>query len=92
MFGIIIKGCDFMQFEILTIEEYLTFFNSFKYSHFLQSVTWALVNKETRNKAYSYQIADMLEKPFNVQVVRHRIENLINLYKSSNAINSIDTC
>lgn len=50
MFGIIIKGCDFMQFEILTIEEYLTFFNSFKYSHFLQSVTWGLVNKETRNK------------------------------------------
>ena len=50
MFGIIIKGCDFMQFEVLTIEEYLTFFNSFKYSHFLQSVTWGLVNKETRNK------------------------------------------
>ena len=46
-------------------------------------------DKETRNKAYSYQIADMLEKPFNVQVVRHRIENLINLYKSSNAINSM---
>ena len=50
MFGIIIKGCDLMQFKILTIEEYLTFFNSFKYSHFLQSVTWGLVNKETRNK------------------------------------------
>ena len=50
MFGIIIKGCDFMQFKILTIEEYLKFFNSFKYSHFLQSVTWGLVNKETRNK------------------------------------------
>jgi putative two-component system response regulator len=28
----------------------------------------------------------MLEKPFNVQVVRHRIENLINLYKSSNSL------
>ena len=46
-------------------------------------------DKETRNKAYSYQIADMLEKPFNVQVVRHRIENLINLYKSSGALNEM---
>lgn len=46
-------------------------------------------DKETRNRAYSYQIADMLEKPFNVQVVRHRIENLINLYKSSNSLGDI---
>ena len=43
-------------------------------------------DKNTRNKAYSYKIADMLEKPFNVQVVRHRIENLINLYRSSNSL------
>ena len=46
-------------------------------------------DKDTRNKAYSYQIADMLEKPFNVQVVRHRIENLISLYKSSNSLNEM---
>ena len=46
-------------------------------------------DKETRNKAYSYQIADMLEKPFNVQVVRHRIENLISLYKSSGSLNEM---
>lgn len=46
-------------------------------------------DKDTRNKAYSYQIADMLEKPFNVQVVRHRIENLIGLYKSSNSLNGM---
>lgn len=46
-------------------------------------------DKETRNRAYSYRIADMLEKPFNVQVVRHRIENLINLYKSSNSMSEI---
>lgn len=46
-------------------------------------------DKETRNRAYSYQIADMLEKPFNVQVIRHRIDNLINLYKSSNSLNDI---
>ena len=46
-------------------------------------------DKETRNRAYSYQIADMLEKPFNAQVIRHRIENLINLYRSSGSINEM---
>ena len=46
-------------------------------------------DKETRSRAYSYKIADMLEKPFNVQVVRHRIENLISLYRSSNSLNDL---
>lgn len=46
-------------------------------------------DKETRNKAYSYQIADMLEKPFNAQVIRHRIENLITLYRSSSILNEL---
>ena len=46
-------------------------------------------DKETRNRAYSYQIADMLEKPFNAQVIRHRIENLISLYKSSGILNEL---
>lgn len=46
-------------------------------------------DKETRNKAYSYEIADMLEKPFNAQVIRHRIENLIHLYRSSGILNEM---
>ena len=46
-------------------------------------------DKETRNKAYSYQIADMLEKPFNAQVIKHRIDNLISLYNSSSIINEM---
>ena len=46
-------------------------------------------DKQTRNKAYSYSIADMLEKPFNAQVIRHRIENLINLYRSSGILNEM---
>ena len=46
-------------------------------------------DKDTRNRAYSYQIADMLEKPFNAQVIRHRIENLINLYKSSGLLSEM---
>lgn len=46
-------------------------------------------DKETRKRAYSYKIADMLEKPFNVQVVRHRIENLITLYNANNSLNEV---
>lgn len=46
-------------------------------------------DKATRDKAYSYGIADMLEKPFNVQVVKHRIDNLINLYRSNNLVNQM---
>lgn len=45
--------------------------------------------KETRYKAYNYNIADMIEKPFDFQVVRHRINNFINLYKSSNSLNRL---
>lgn len=43
-------------------------------------------DKNTRNRAYGYKIADMLEKPFNVQIIRHRIQNLINLYKANNSL------
>ena len=46
-------------------------------------------DKETRSRAYSYEIADMLEKPFNVQVVRHRINNLINLYRTNCSITDV---
>ena len=45
--------------------------------------------KETKVKVYNYNIADMLEKPFDIQVVRHRISNFINLYKSSNSLNNL---
>lgn len=45
--------------------------------------------KETKQKVYNYNIADMLEKPFDFEVVRHRISNFINLYKSSNSLNNL---
>lgn len=45
--------------------------------------------KETKSRVYNYNIADMLEKPFDFEVVRHRITNLINLYKSSNSLNDL---
>ncbi len=46
-------------------------------------------DQATKEKAYTYPIADVLEKPFNVQIVKHRIGNLIKLYKSNNSLNEI---
>lgn len=45
--------------------------------------------KETKQRVYSYNVADMLEKPFDFEVVKHRIGNFINLYKSSNSLNDL---
>ncbi len=45
--------------------------------------------KETKARVYNYNIADMLEKPFDFQVVKHRISNFINLYKSSNSLGEL---
>ena len=45
--------------------------------------------KETKSRVYNYNIADMLEKPFDMQVVKHRISNFINLYKSSNSLGNL---
>ena len=46
-------------------------------------------DKETRQRVYSYNIADMLEKPFNLEIIRLRINNFIKLYKNSNSLTSI---
>ncbi len=46
-------------------------------------------DRETKNKIYSYPIADMLEKPFNAQVIKHRVDNLINLYGTSSVLNEM---
>ncbi len=45
--------------------------------------------KETKTRVYNYGIADMLEKPFDFEVVKHRIGNFINLYKSSNSLTNL---
>lgn len=45
--------------------------------------------KATKTRVYNYNIADMLEKPFDFEVVKHRIGNFINLYKSSNSLGEI---
>jgi len=46
-------------------------------------------DQETKNRAYLYPIADVLEKPFNIQVVKHRIKNFVKLYKANNSLNDI---
>ena len=46
-------------------------------------------DKETRQRVYKYNIADMLEKPFNLEIIKHRTKNLINLYKTSNSLNNM---
>lgn len=49
----------------------------------------AAEDKETRQRVYSYNIADMLEKPFNLEIIRLRINNFIKLYKNSNSLTSL---
>ena len=45
--------------------------------------------QEVRDKAYNYPIADVLEKPFNVKIIKHRMNILIKLYKANNSLNEI---
>ena len=49
----------------------------------------AAEDKETRQRVYSYNIADMLEKPFNLEIIKLRINNFVNLYKNSNNLTSL---
>jgi putative two-component system response regulator len=49
----------------------------------------AAEDKETRQRVYSYNIADMLEKPFNLEIIRLRINSFINLYKNSNNLTNL---
>ena len=46
-------------------------------------------DKVTRQKVYQYNIADLLEKPFNLEIIKYRTKNLINLYMTSSSLNSM---
>lgn len=46
-------------------------------------------SKATRKRMYTYDIADLLIKPFNVDHIRKRMNNLINLYLDSRNMNII---
>ena len=45
--------------------------------------------KATRKRMYTYDIADLLIKPFNVDHIRKRMNNLINVYLDSRNMNVI---
>lgn len=45
--------------------------------------------RETRKKVYQYDIVDMLEKPFNTETIRTRINKIISLYLSSNNLQTL---
>lgn len=45
--------------------------------------------RETRKRVYTYDIVDMLEKPFNTEFIRTRINKIISLYLSSNNLQSL---
>ena len=49
----------------------------------------AAEEKSTRQRVYQYGIADMIEKPFNLELIKYRTDNLINLYKTSNSLDEI---
>ena len=49
----------------------------------------AAEEKSTRQRVYEYGIADMIEKPFNLELIKYRTNNLINLYKTSNSLDEI---
>ena len=45
--------------------------------------------KETKESVYSYEIADMIEKPFNYELIKKRVGNLIRMYAKSNILNDL---
>lgn len=49
----------------------------------------AAEEKETRQRVYQYRIADMIEKPFNLELIKYRTDNFINLYKTSSSLDEL---
>ena len=45
--------------------------------------------KETKEEVYKYDIADMLEKPFNYELIKKRVINMVRMYAKGNVLNSL---
>ena len=45
--------------------------------------------KETKEQVYTYDIADMIEKPFNFELIKKRVNNMISMYMKSNSLNEM---
>lgn len=41
---------------------------------------------DAANRGYDYGVADLITKPFEVAIVRHRVENIIDLYRHKNKL------
>lgn len=85
-------GCVFLDLLMPGVDGFgvLDYLNE---NNYLKKIPVVIISgnydKDTRDRAYSYDIADMLDKPFSSQVVKHRINKFINLYRSSSMINKI---
>ena len=45
--------------------------------------------KETKEQVYSYAIADMIEKPFNFEIIKKRVNTMISMYMKNNLFNEM---
>ena len=45
--------------------------------------------KETKESVYEYDIADMIEKPFNYELIKKRVSNMVRMYAKSNVLNDL---
>ncbi len=45
--------------------------------------------KETKEQVYVYDIADMIEKPFNYELIKKRVSNMTRMYVKNNVINEV---
>ena len=45
--------------------------------------------KETKEQVYAYAIADMIEKPFNFEIIKKRVNNMVDMYMKSNSLNEM---
>lgn len=69
--------------------------NYLKQYRLLNKVPVAIISGDetidTRKKVYSYDIVDMLEKPFNNENIKKRISKIISLYETGNTLQSMVT-
>ena len=46
-------------------------------------------SKDTKEKVYAYEIADMIEKPFNFEIINKRLNNMVRMYSKNNYLTDI---
>lgn len=78
---------------IMPVSDGFQVLNFLKSYNLLSHVPVAIISgdetRETRKRVYTYDIVDMLEKPFNTDMIRTRINKIISLYLSSNNLQTM---